>query len=72
MLRLRSRHPLAARPFVVKPSPAVPMLGVAMCLLLMSSLGTVVWLRFGVWLAVGSLVFKVLGRRRVVASTRVS
>jgi APA family basic amino acid/polyamine antiporter len=43
--------------------PYVPVLGVALCTLLMFSLPPANWLRLFVWLAVGLLIYAGYGRR---------
>lgn len=62
VLYLRRVEPSAARPFRVPASPAVPVLGVAFCLLLMAGLPLVTWLRLVIWLAVGLVVYFAYGR----------
>src|SRR5262245_49083202 len=47
---MRRTHPNAARPFRAPFVPAVPILGIAFCLLLMFSLPSENWLRLAVWL----------------------
>jgi hypothetical protein len=37
--------------------PVVPLLGISSCIYLMISLPRITWLRFGVWLAVGLLIY---------------
>ena len=43
--------------------PLVPILGIAVCLLLMFSLPAENWLRLFVWLAIGLVIYFVYGRR---------
>jgi APA family basic amino acid/polyamine antiporter len=56
-------HPEAKRPFRVPGSPIVPVLGIAMCLLLMFSLPSENWLRLGVWLLIGFAIYFGYGYR---------
>src|SRR5262249_26402948 len=54
LLRRAPRRPLAFRtPWV----PLVPVLGVLSCLYLMTGLPWITWVRFGLWLAVGLLIY---------------
>jgi len=57
VLVLRYTHPNLPRPFRTPFSPLIPLLGAASCLYLMASLPLVTWLRFGVWLALGLLIY---------------
>ncbi|WP_295433627.1 amino acid permease [uncultured Thiodictyon sp.] len=57
VLVLRYTHPDLPRPFRTPFSPLIPLLGAASCLYLMASLPLVTWLRFGVWLALGLLIY---------------
>jgi basic amino acid/polyamine antiporter, APA family len=63
VLVMRRKHPEAARPFRVPFVPAVPILGIASCLLLMFSLPSENWLRLFVWLAIGLVIYFFYGRR---------
>jgi APA family basic amino acid/polyamine antiporter len=45
------------RPFKVPLFPVVPILGVALCGYLMASLPLMTWLRFGIWLALGLVIY---------------
>jgi basic amino acid/polyamine antiporter, APA family len=62
LLRLRRREPTLPRPFRLALSPYIPGFGIAICLYLMVGLGTLVWLRFALWLALGVLVYRVSPR----------
>ncbi|CAK0774641.1 Methylthioribose transporter [Gammaproteobacteria bacterium] len=57
VIMLRYTHPDLHRPFRSPLSPLVPALGIALCLYLMMSLPMITWLRFGVWLAIGLVVY---------------
>ena len=50
------------RPFRAPASPAVPLLGIAFCLLLMTGLPPFTWLRLVVWLVIGLAVYFTYGR----------
>ena len=60
---LRRTLPDLPRPFRVPFGPLIPLLGIAFCLYLMASLPAITWLRFGVWLLLGLLVFFTYSRR---------
>lgn len=71
---LRRTRPDLPRGFRVPASPALPIIAGIACLWLMSNLTTLTWIRFGVWLAVGIVIYvtysyrhSVLGRRRADA-----
>lgn len=54
---LRYTDPDRPRVFRVPFVPVVPLLGIAMCLYLMLGLPWVTWVRFGVWLAAGLVLY---------------
>ena len=60
---LRYKHPDLPRPFRTPFSPLVPLLGAASCFFLMANLPWVTWLRFGIWMALGLLVYFVYSYR---------
>jgi APA family basic amino acid/polyamine antiporter len=68
VLIMRRTHPDAERPFRVPFVPLVPMLGIAICLLLMFSLPAENWLRLGIWLVVGFVIYFGYGRRHSTMS----
>ena len=70
VLILRRTHPAAARPFRAPLVPLVPILGILMCLLLMFSLPWGNWLRLGVWLVVGFVIYFGYGRRHSTLNPR--
>ncbi len=59
---LRHIEPHLHRPFRTPLVPVVPILGVFFCLYLMSSLPTVTWIRFFVWMAAGFVIYFSYGR----------
>ncbi len=63
VLIMRRTHPNAERPFRVPMVPLIPILGIAICLLLMFSLPAENWLRLGVWLLIGFAIYFGYGRR---------
>jgi APA family basic amino acid/polyamine antiporter len=54
---LRRIRPEVRRPFRVPFFPVIPALGVILCGYLMLSLPLVTWLRFGLWLLIGLVVY---------------
>lgn len=66
VLIMRRTHPDAHRPFRCPGVPAVPILGVLVCLLLMFSLPAENWWRLGVWLAIGLVIYFTYGRHHSV------
>jgi APA family basic amino acid/polyamine antiporter len=54
---LRRTRPDLPRPFKVPLFPVVPALGVVLCGYLMASLPLATWIRFGVWLVLGLVVY---------------
>jgi basic amino acid/polyamine antiporter, APA family len=61
---LRRREPNRPRAFKTPWVPVVPILGVLACLYLMLGLPWITWLRFGLWLLVGMVVYFFYGFRR--------
>jgi APA family basic amino acid/polyamine antiporter len=58
---LRITDPDRPRVFKTPFVPVVPLLGIAMCIYLMRGLPTVTWIRFGVWLAAGLVLYFTYG-----------
>jgi APA family basic amino acid/polyamine antiporter len=63
VLILRARQPNIPRPFRTPGSPYLPVLGILTCVYMMLSLPTDTWIRLGVWLAVGLLLYALFGHR---------
>jgi APA family basic amino acid/polyamine antiporter len=70
VLVLRKTHPEMPRPFRCPLVPIVPILGIALCSLLMFSLPPENWLRLGVWLAIGLVVYFLYSRHHSVMHDR--
>jgi APA family basic amino acid/polyamine antiporter len=68
VLVMRRLHPEAERPFRCPWVPAVPILGILSCLMLMFSLPAANWWRLGVWLAGGLVIYLFYGRRHSVVA----
>ncbi len=63
VISLRYTRPDLSRPFRTPWSPLIPILGIVFCLYLMASLPEVTWLRFGIWLVIGLVVYFGYSRR---------
>jgi APA family basic amino acid/polyamine antiporter len=70
VLVMRKTHPEAERPFRVPLVPLVPILGIAICLLLMFSLPPENWYRLIGWLAVGFVIYFGYGIRHSVMNPK--
>ncbi len=64
ILILRVREPNLPRKFRVPLVPWVPLMGIAMCVFLMSGLPALTWIRFVLWLAVGLGIYFMYGARK--------
>ncbi|NBO93461.1 MAG: amino acid permease [Planctomycetia bacterium] len=60
---MRQTNPTAARPFRCPLVPIVPILGIALCILLMLSLPVGNWLRLVVWLLIGLVIYFGYGKQ---------
>jgi basic amino acid/polyamine antiporter, APA family len=60
---LRLRKPDAVRPFRAPFGLVTAALGVVLCLLVMTGLGTLTWIRFVVWFAIGVAIYAAYGFR---------
>jgi len=70
VLVMRRTDPQAERPFRVPLVPLLPVLGIALCLLLMFSLPAENWARLGIWLVIGFVVYFGYGRHHSVMARR--
>ncbi len=59
---LRRTQPDLERGFRVPFVPAFPIIGTLLCIYLMTKLSGETWLRFGIWLAIGFLIYAFYGR----------
>jgi APA family basic amino acid/polyamine antiporter len=64
ILILRQRDPDRPRAFRTPLVPYVPILGALLCMYLMFGLPWVTWVRFGLWLAVGLVIYFLYGFKR--------
>jgi APA family basic amino acid/polyamine antiporter len=64
VLVLRRTRPDLPRSFRTPLVPLVPLLGLGLCVLLVMGLAPVTWLAFGIWSAVGLIIYFGYGRRR--------
>jgi APA family basic amino acid/polyamine antiporter len=60
---LRKRRPQLRRPFRVPLSPVLPVISALACLYLMLNLSVETWIRLGIWLAIGLVVYGGYGYR---------
>ena len=63
VILMRYTHPELARPFKVPGMPLTPLLGIFFCFYLIASLHIITWLRFVVWLGLGSFVYCIYSRK---------
>jgi APA family basic amino acid/polyamine antiporter len=61
---LRRRQPERRRAFRVPFVPLFPLISVALCLVLMTGLTLITWIRFVVWLVIGLVIYFCYSRRR--------
>jgi len=64
VILLRYTHPSLHRPFRMPFGIALAVLGIAFCLALMFSLPLLTWLRFGIWLVIGLVIYFTYSQRR--------
>lgn len=67
---LRKTHPELPRSFKVPGSPWLPLGGVIICAVIMAGLSGATWLRFGLWLAAGWLIYAAYGYRNSTMATQ--
>ena len=60
---LRVRQPELKRPFRTPWVPLVPILGIIVSLLMMAALPTDTWIRLGVWLLIGLIIYFTYSRK---------
>jgi APA family basic amino acid/polyamine antiporter len=70
VLIMRYLNPQAERPFRCPWSPLIPVLGVLFCLVLMFSLPVANWLRLGLWMLLGMLIYIFYGYRHSVLARK--
>lgn len=63
VLIMRRKRPDAPRPFRAPWLPWVPVLGIVVNFALMYSLGRMNWLRLGIWLVIGQVIYFAYSRR---------
>jgi basic amino acid/polyamine antiporter, APA family len=66
VLVMRRTHPEVHRPFQAPLGSFVPIAGILLCLMLMFSLPWENWLRLGVWLAIGLMIYFGYGHKHSV------
>jgi APA family basic amino acid/polyamine antiporter len=66
VIMLRRTDPEAKRRFRVPFVPWLPLVAMAACVFLAAGLPLITWVRFGLWLAVGLVIYFTYGRRRSV------
>jgi APA family basic amino acid/polyamine antiporter len=66
VLVIRRTHPDAPASFRTPLVPWVPILGILMCVMLMFSLPAGNWLRLGIWLVIGLVIYFTYGRKHSV------
>ncbi len=69
VIALRVRDPGRVRPFRCPGYPVTPVLSILACVGLMAGLPPSNWVRFAVWLAVGSVIYLAYGRKHSRLST---
>lgn len=66
VLILRYTHPDQYRPFKTPLVPFVPLMGILVCFVMMASLGLGNWVRFIIWLVMGTIVYFLYSRHHSV------
>ena len=67
---LRRTRPDLQRGFRVPWVPVLPILAIIACLWLMLNLTGLTWIRFGIWMAIGVVVYFLYGRRHSILANR--
>jgi APA family basic amino acid/polyamine antiporter len=67
---LRRTRPDLVRGFRAPWVPLLPIVSIATCLWLMLNLTGLTWIRFGVWMALGVLIYLCYGRRHSLQGRR--
>ena len=62
---LRRSEPARTRAFKTPWSPMIPILGIFSCLAMMVSLDSLTWIRLGIWLAIGLVIYFTYSRHHV-------
>jgi basic amino acid/polyamine antiporter, APA family len=63
IILLRRRNPEIERPFRAPLMPLTPIISIVFSAVLIASLPTTTWVRFGIWMAIGLIVYFAYGRR---------
>ena len=69
VMHLRYTRPELKRPFRTPFGAVTPLLGIIFCVYLMLSLPPITWVRFGIWLALGLVIYFVYSRRHSTLNT---
>jgi APA family basic amino acid/polyamine antiporter len=70
VLVLRRTRPDLKRGFRVPWVPVLPIVSIIACVWLMLNLTGLTWIRFGVWMAIGVLIYLIYGRRHSLLARR--
>jgi APA family basic amino acid/polyamine antiporter len=70
VILLRRRDPDRARPFRVPGVPFVPILAIGLSAVLIATLEPLTWLRFGVWMLIGIVVYFAYSRKASLVGQR--
>jgi APA family basic amino acid/polyamine antiporter len=65
VLVLRKKHPDLPRPFKVPFMPYVPILGIILCITLISFLPMIAWIGFFLWLVIGLFIYFSYSRKNI-------
>ena len=69
VIHLRYTRPELKRPFRTPFGAVTPLLGIIFCVYLMMSLPPITWARFGIWLAIGIVIYFIYSRRHSALNT---